>query len=104
MSLNRRFISCLLALTMAAGLLAGCAAGGGTAAPAESDAELVDLGPLLDESVPLSGSPAISTVLKLSHPGSSTHQNGSAVIDYSNTPDGYVMAAWTAGSSPNLRL
>ena len=31
MSLNRRFISCLLALTMAAGLLAGCAA---PAAPA----------------------------------------------------------------------
>ena len=104
MSLNRRFISCLLALTMAAGLLAGCAAGGGTAAPAESDAELVDLGPLLDESVPLSGSPAISTVLKLSHPGSSTHQNGSAVIDYSNTPDGYVMAAWTAGGSSKIKV
>ena len=104
MSLNRRFISCLLALTMAAGLLAGCAAGGGTAAPAESDAELVDLGPLLDESVPLSGSPAISTVLKLSHPGSSTHQNGSAVIDYSNIPDGYVMAAWTAGGSSKIKV
>ena len=105
MSLNKRFLSCLLALVMAAGLLAGCAAGGEAASGADGqDAEVVDLGPLLDESVPLSGSPAISTVLKLSHPGSSAHKNSSAVIDYSNTADGYVMAAWTAGGSAKLKV
>lgn len=105
MSLNKRFLGGLLALTMAVGLLAGCAAGGEPSGPADGqDAEVVDLGPLLDESVPLSGSPAISTVLKLAHPGSSTHKNSSAVIDYSNTADGYVMVSWSAGGSAKLKV
>jgi len=101
---KKRLISGLLALVMAAALAAGCAAPGADSAPADVQGEIVDLGALLDESVPLGGSPAISTVLTLAHPGSSVYQNDSAVIDYSNSADGYIMVAWTAGGSEKLKV
>jgi len=43
-------------------------------------------------------------VLTPSASGSAVKQNGSAVIDYSNLKDGYVMAAWTGGGSPKLKV
>ena len=64
----------------------------------------VDLGPLLDDSVPLSGAPAVSTVLTPVASGKSVKNNSSATIDYSNITDGYVMVKWSAGGTPKLKV
>ncbi len=37
-------------------------------------------------------------------PGVEVKKNSSAVIDYSNARDGYVMVAWTGGGSPKLKV
>lgn len=109
--MGKRFLSALLTACMAAGLLAGCGSTAGevqetaeTAAVEELDGGSgpeVDLGPLLDEAVPLAGAPALSTVLTPVASGTKTEKNQSAVIDYSNAADGYVMVAWLAGGPPS---
>ena len=48
--------------------------------------------------MPAGDAPAISIVLETSAPGIAVESNDQAVIDYSNTSDGYFMAAWTGGS------
>lgn len=101
----KRTLSLLLALMMLAALMAACGAQN-TPAPASevADEEEVDLpegegieadiGPLLDEAVPLADGPLLSTMLTVSAPGTLVKENASAVIDYSNTKDGYVMIKW----------
>lgn len=112
--MGKRFLSALLTACMAAGLLAGCGSTAGevqetaeTAAVEELDGGSgpeVDLGALLDEAVPLAGAPALSTVLTPVASGTKTEKNQSAVIDYSNAADGYVMVAWLAGGTPKLKV
>src|SRR5699024_7529972 len=106
MKRSAKWLSALLAAVL---LLTACGASGNnagssaendgavvndTAAGEDSSAEEgqeVDLGPLLDDSVPLSGAPAVSTVLTPVASGKSVKNNSSATIDYSNITDGYVM-------------
>lgn len=59
----------------------------------------VDLGPLLDDLVPLSFVPLAATTGTVLTPktGTTTKTNSSTVIDYSNAKDGYVMVKWTGG-------
>ena len=124
--MKNRILAMLLAAALSAALLAGCgsqtAAETEEAAPAEEttavenapevteepeEAEAapeVDLGALLDESVPLAGAPAVSTVLTPVASGSAVAENASAVLDYSNAKDGYVMAKWLAGGTPKLKV
>ncbi len=79
---------------LAAVLLTGCAGG-----QKEQDNAYIDLTPMgqtneiAQEAVSLSGAPApaIPDILKPEAPGVLTEENGRAVIDYSNTADGYVM-------------
>ena len=94
MKMNKKWFSAFMALLLLAGVLCGC-----SAAPVEGEEELVDLGALLDEAVPLDGLPPISIVLSPSAPGTAVQQNSSAVIDYSNAKDGYIMIKWTGGST-----
>lgn len=94
MKMKKKWFSAFMALLLLAGVLCGC-----SAAPAEGGEELVDLGALLDEAVPLDGLPPISIVLSPSAPGTAVQQNSSAVIDYSNAKDGYIMIKWTGGST-----
>jgi len=47
---------------------------------------------------------ASSTVLSPVASGTEVKENSSAVIDYSNLKDGYVMVAWTGGGSPKLKV
>ena len=63
--MKRRVLSGILLLAILASLACGCAAGTAPAADdaAQGEGEVVDLGGLLDEAVPLAGAPAISTVL-----------------------------------------
>ena len=100
MIMKKRWFSAFLALTLLLGALCGCAA------PAEEEVieDVGTLGTLLDAGVPLAGVPAISIVLSPAAPGTSTEKNGSAVIDYSNAKDGYVMVKWTGGGSPKLKV
>ena len=92
-------------------LLTACSAGGNSPAgnapagdaPAVEGQE-VDLGPLLDESVPLAGAPAVSTVLTPVASGKNVRNNSSATVDYSNCADGYVMVKWTGGGDPKLKV
>jgi len=60
--------------------------------------ELVDLP---DEAVPLAAKPVVLTPAAS---GTAVQQNSSAVIDYSNAKDGYVMVAWTGGGGPKLKV
>ena len=83
-----------MALLLTVGALCGC-----SAAPAEDEGETVELGELLDGMIPLAGSPAISHVIVPVASGTATEKNTSAVIDYSNTKDGYIMIKWTGGST-----
>ncbi len=84
-----RFGCAVLVLALLAGLLGGC---GGPGAVVE----------LPEERAPLASEPG--AVLASTASGSRTQQNSSAVIDYSNAKDGYVMAAWLAGGSPKLKV
>lgn len=103
-----KWLCALMAVVM---LLTACATSGNGAANnagAENDAAVegqeVELGPLLDESVPLAGAPAVSTVLTPVASGKSVKNNSSATVDYSNCADGYVMVKWTGGGNPKLKV
>ena len=45
-----------------------------------------------------------NTVLMPAAPGKDVKQNSSAVIDYSNAKDGYVMVMWKGGGTPKLKV
>ena len=106
---GKRILCLLAAAALSVSVLAGCAQ---KEKQEEIDLEQyavesgpnVDLGALLDEAVPLAGSPALSTVLAPVASGTATKGNSSATIDYSNTKDGYVMVKWTGGGSPKLKV
>lgn len=83
--------------------LAGCGSaqvetGGENLDTAVSEVELEE------EAVALAGSPAaIPSDLTPVASGTLTAQNAKAVIDYSNTPDGYVMVQYTASTTKRLK-
>ncbi len=59
---------------------------------------------LEDEAVALAGEPAVSTLLLPEASGTLVQSNGKAVIDYSNTADGYVMVKYTAATTKRLKV
>ena len=100
----------LLAGVLVLAALTGCSAqtlpqegaespSGGSAAPAESAQAYIDEAPILeiveieDEAVALADAPtpAVSAALMPTASGTLTQSSDRAVIDYSNTKDGYVM-------------
>ena len=96
----------VLPFVLALSLLSGC---GGTAGEAETEAEFVDETPLdvvslEEEAVALAEGPAaLDTLLQPVASGVLTKENEKAVIDYSNTKDGYVMVCYTAATSKRLK-
>ena len=108
----------ILTLTLAAALMAVPLAGCGAQEQAqeqeqvqetvdftemEEQGAMVDLGALLDEGVPLAGAP-VGGVLPTTAPGTQVEENSSALVDYSNAKDGYVMAKWLAGGSDRVKV
>ena len=103
----------VLALALAAMMLSGCArntAGDGMQTMAdESVADRSgDISPgeitLEDEMVALAAGPgAIDPSLTTSAPGTLVKKNDKAVVDYSNTKDGYVMVQYTAQTDKRLK-
>lgn len=99
--MKKQLLSGFMALLLLAGIVSGCAA---PAADGAQTGDIIDLGGLIDESVPLTGAPPISTVIMPVASGSATKAENSATIDYSNAKDGYVMVKWSGGGSPKLKV
>ncbi|MBR1660128.1 MAG: transglutaminase domain-containing protein [Oscillospiraceae bacterium] len=107
-----RLVRAYATVVLAAGLLCSCAS---PAAETAADTELVELAPLTapagvelgaipDAFVPLSASPFVSLVSAPAASGTKVKKNGSATIDYSNSQDGYIMACWTEGGTPKIKV
>ena len=97
----------LLALTMAliAGALAGCAAK--EVEPEDLFVEHLQMeyAVIEDEAVALSAPPEAPSAILLAEPSGTLVKTGSkAVIDYSNTGDGYVMVQYTAQTTKRLKV
>ena len=106
--MRNRSISLLLLVCMLLAVLSGCGSKSETEvvdlSETTEDGVTVDLGSLLDEAVPLADSPFLDSALTLSAPGTAVKDNNSAVIDYSNARDGYVMVKWTGGGSDRVKV
>lgn len=63
-----------------------------------------ELGAIPDAAVPLSDAPAPGVVLTPEAPGVAEERNNSAVIDFSNAADGYVMVKWTEDGDVRLKV
>ena len=90
----------MIPLMLSAVLLAGSASALGTGKTVSSarPAEVT----LADSAVPLAG--ASDTLLLPVASGTSVKKNSRAVIDYSNTKDGYVMVQFTASTTKKLKV
>lgn len=111
MKLSRTFRGIVLALCMV--LLVGCAQ---TEVTAEPDAEtgsaavyvdetIMEAVDLEDEAVALAEAPApLPAILETVASGEKEKRSDKAVIDYSNTADGYVMAQYTAQTTKRLKV
>ena len=103
----------VLALALAAMMLSGCAQNtAGDAVQAMAAASAADQSgdasssevTLEDEMVALAAGPgAIDPSLTTSAPGTLAKKNDKAVVDYSNTKDGYVMVQYTAQTDKRLK-
>ena len=96
----------LLLLTVS--LLSGCgqlpeqAASGETSGYTEET--LLEEVDLEEELVALTDSPAVASMLLPEATGILVKKNNKAVIDYSNTKDGYVMVKYTAATTKKLKV
>jgi len=89
-------------------LLTGCGISAGTQPapdPLYTETVAVEYIDIFDEAVALSESPAAQpSVLQASAPGTDAKTCDSAVIDYSNIRDGYVMVKYTAATAQRLKV
>lgn len=119
----RMILKHMLPLLLAACLLSGCGQSGTTEPQEDSqgteleevqteevapEEAYVDVTPLeevelADEAVALAGAPALDTMLVPEASGTAAKENSKAVIDYSNTKDGYVMVKYTASTAKRLK-
>lgn len=101
-----RKIRWLIPLLLSMALLAGC----GQAAVQEPEEEFLDHVTLMsveleNEAVALADSPAaLDSLLVPAASGTAVKKNEEAVIDYSNTADGYVMVKYTASTTKGLKV
>lgn len=116
----QKFFKRMLPLALAVCLLSGCGQSGKELSDEQAEADLtqteevapeeayvdaatLDEVELEDEAVALAAAPALDTMLVPEASGTQTKENGKAVIDYSNTKDGYVMVKYTASTSKRLK-
>ncbi len=107
---KRQLLSLSLAVATLAVALSGCSSslgdnlttdGTSMASPAVEVAEILDI----DLSViPLSGEPALSTLLMPEASGTTVYANAKAEIDASNTADGYVMIRYLEETDAALKI
>ena len=101
----RRLLSSLLACSFLACPLAACSPN--TSHSPENQGYVgragLDEAELGDEVVAMAGAPALAKQLMPVASGKKTEETEKAVIDYSNTKDGYVMVQYTASTSQRLK-
>ena len=112
----QKFFKRMLPLALVVCLLSGCGQSGKELSDEQAEADLtqteevapeeayvdvttLDEVELEDEAVALAAAPALDTMLVPEASGTQTK----AVIDYSNTKDGYVMVKYTASTSKRLK-
>lgn len=99
-------VSLILVVIMAASLLAGCS---GTAAPSagstteKASVETAEVIDLTEEQVPLASGVSSYAIPRAAASGKLVASNDKAVIDYSNTADGYIMIKYL-GSNPKVKV
>lgn len=104
-----RFVSLLMSLTLTMGLLTGC---GSTEPQAEAEETAyveevtLEVVELEDEAVALSEAPVapVYDILVAQASGVLVKKTNKAIIDYSNTGDGYVMVNFTASTTKRLKV
>ncbi|MCL2125020.1 MAG: transglutaminase-like domain-containing protein [Oscillospiraceae bacterium] len=104
-----KFIAMIMAVLMIFGTVAGCAATETVELISPTDVEPFDgeeiYIDLAMEMVPLTEAPAMfGTTPMPSAPGTAIKDNSKAVIDYSNSRDGYVMAKYKSTTTKELRV
>lgn len=100
----------LAALLLMAAVLSGCAAPGAEPGAEETeeqtawvDGVALEEVDLADEAVALASSAAIPDTMQPVASGTLVQASDKAVIDYSNTKDGYVMVRYTASTTQRLK-
>lgn len=105
MSIKRRGLSVLLLTIISVALLAGCRQEIDIIdEPGAAETEIVDLGDMILDMVPLADTPAVATVLTPVASGTLVQSNSYATVDYSNTASGYVMCCYSGTSSAKLKV
>ena len=109
MSKTTRLLALMMVMLMLVGAIASCANDSTVVLISPSDVEPPDIEEayidLAFEMVPLTESPAMFGTTEVpSAPGTLVKENNKAVIDYSNTKDGYIMAKYKANTSKELRV
>jgi len=97
----KKQISLVLIAVIVLGSGTACSFFESNASQTTEDTENVELSATL---VPLSRTPAVPIVLMPEASGKSVEKNSKAVIDYSNTVDGYVMVKWLTRTTKQLRV
>ncbi len=105
----RKYLKSAAAISLAALLLTSTLVGCGTQDAADGypavDVTAIDVVDLQDEAVALADAPAAMPLTVSAVPSGVLVKNGKeAVIDYSNTAEGYVMVRYTAATDKRLKV
>ncbi len=105
MKFHRSYATLTAAALLMAVLSSGCGANATASIPEPTLEQFVDLADQMElDMTPLAGEPPVSSVLSPVASGKAVAKNQSAMIDYSNTTDGYVMIAWIGGGSARIKV
>jgi len=101
MKAYKKLVAMAVSVIVLVGLGAGCAPGG--PANVSDDAEVINMDLEL-EMIPLDKGPAMFEMKMPTAPGDKAKSNEKAIIDYSNTSDGYVMVKYLQKTDKQLRV
>jgi len=111
---HRRGLSLLLTALLCLSLLPACGSQtaeledeapilAGLPAEAVAETKAVDSSGIAEEAAALASAPAPGATPSTSAPGTRTQKNSKAVIDYSNSADGYVMVKYTLETDKRIK-
>ena len=101
MKKEKRLIAIIIAILLLSGLCPGFAQGA-AAPPSAREGEVI-----IDPSqvtVPLAASPVMQAIELPAAPGTRVNKNQKALVDYSNTADGYIMIKYLQPTTKQLRV
>lgn len=105
MKFTRPYVTLTVAALLLMFLSSGCGNNTTASIPEVTHQPSVDLADEMELNMtPLAATPPVSTVLSPVASGTAVVKNQSAIIDYSNVQDGYVMIAWIGGGSSRIKV